>query len=103
MWFKRRDPRIQDEIRFHRDRLIEDYLASGMRPQGGRAARVSGVRQSSPQIEEAVRDARGRWFEDLRRDLRYTLRATPPESRVFRRRRAVACPGDRRKRRHLHV
>ncbi len=26
----RRDPRLSDELRFHRDRLIEDYMASGM-------------------------------------------------------------------------
>jgi hypothetical protein len=26
----RRDPRVADEIRFHRNRLIEDYVAAGM-------------------------------------------------------------------------
>ena len=30
MWSKRRDPRLGDEIRFHRDRLIEDYVAAGL-------------------------------------------------------------------------
>ena len=25
-----RDPRVRDEVRFHRDRLIDDYVASGM-------------------------------------------------------------------------
>ncbi len=26
----RRDPRVGDEVRFHRDRLIEDYIGAGM-------------------------------------------------------------------------
>ena len=31
MWStRRRDPRIRDEIVFHRDRLIDDYVAGGM-------------------------------------------------------------------------
>jgi hypothetical protein len=31
MWFnRRRDPRIRDEIQFHRDRMIEDYMAAGI-------------------------------------------------------------------------
>ena len=27
---RHRDPRVRDEVRFHRDRLIDDYVASGM-------------------------------------------------------------------------
>jgi hypothetical protein len=30
MFGRREDPRVRDEVRFHRDRLIEDYLAAGM-------------------------------------------------------------------------
>jgi hypothetical protein len=31
MWFnRRRDPHIRDEIQFHRDRLVDDYMAAGM-------------------------------------------------------------------------
>ena len=46
MWFhRRRDPRIADELRFHRDRLIEDYMAAGIDPARGRASGFSGVGQ----------------------------------------------------------
>ena len=73
MWFRTRDPRLRDELRFHRDRLIADYMAAGMdRPEAERRALLEfgGVAQ----IEEAVRDVRGRWLDDLSRDLLYTLR-----------------------------
>ena len=31
MWpRKRRDPRVRDELQFHRDRLIDDFVAGGM-------------------------------------------------------------------------
>jgi predicted permease len=71
-WRKRRDPRIGDEVRFHRDRLIEDYIAAGMdRKQAERRAFLEFGNVT--QIEEACRDVRGRWLEDLARDVRYTL------------------------------
>ena len=79
MRFRRNAPRIQDELEFHRDRLIEEYVAAGLtRNEAERRAwlEFGGV----PQIEEAVRDARGRWMDDLSKDLRYafrTLRRNP--------------------------
>src|SRR5262245_60005597 len=73
MWFRRRDPRVRDEIAFHRDLLIEDYIASGLtREEAERRAFLEFG--NAPQIEEAVQDARGRWLDDVRRDLRYGLR-----------------------------
>ena len=74
MWFSsRRDARVRDEIRFHRDRLIDDYMAAGMdRADAERRAFLEFG--NAPQIEEAVRDVRGHWLEDLRRDLLYALR-----------------------------
>ena len=82
MWSRtRRDPRIGDEIRFHRDRLIDDYVAAGVdRREAERRARLEfgGV----PQIEEACRDARGRWLDDLGKDLRYAFR-TLRRNRAF--------------------
>jgi len=80
MWSRRqRDPRVGDELRFHRDRLIEDYLAKGL--SRGEAERRAFLEFGNvPQIEEAVRDVRGRWLDDLATDLRYairTLRRTP--------------------------
>ena len=78
-WFRRRDPRVQDELRYHRDRMIEDYVAQGM-------DRRSAERQAFLEfgnvahLEEQVRDVRGRWLGDLWSDLRYaarTLRRNP--------------------------
>jgi predicted permease len=72
---KRRATRldIHEEIQFHRDRLIEDYIAGGLsRAEAERRALLEfgGV----PQIVEAVRDVRGRWLEDFAKDLRYASR-----------------------------
>lgn len=82
MWFpRRRDPRIRDEIQFHRDHLIDDYMAAGM-------SRIDAERRAFmefgnvPLIEEHVKDARGRWFEGLGMDIRYALR-TLGRSRGF--------------------
>ena len=73
MWRKRRDPRVGDELRFHRDRLIDDYIAAGMsRPDAERRAFIEFG--NVPQIQEAVLDARGRWLGDLLTDIRYALR-----------------------------
>ena len=74
MWFnKSRDPRLRDEIRFHRDRLIEDYVAGGMRrPDAERRAFLEFG--NAAQIEEACRDVRGRWADDFAKDLRYAWR-----------------------------
>ena len=74
MWFgRRRDPRIGDELRFHRDRLIDDYMAAGL--DRAEATRQAFLKLGNvAQVEEAVRDVRGRWLEDLAKDLRYTLR-----------------------------
>ena len=64
MWFnRRRDPRVRDEISFHRDRLIEDYIAAGMdRADAERRAFLEFG--NAVQIEESVLDARGQWLED---------------------------------------
>src|SRR5260221_2909536 len=80
MWLRRfrrfrnqRATRLHEEIQFHRDRLIEDYIAAGLtRGEAERRALLDfgGV----PQIEEDVRDVRGRWLEDLAKDVRYAFR-----------------------------
>src|SRR6266496_1030104 len=73
MWFSTRHARLGDEVRFHRDRLIEDYMAAGMdRKEAERRAFLEFG--NVPQIEEACRDVHGRWLEDLAKDLRYTVR-----------------------------
>src|SRR5437762_11422006 len=74
MWFNRqRNPRIHEEIRFHRDRLIDDYLAAGMsRADAERRAFLEFGNVT--QIEESVKDVRGRWLEDFGKDMRYAVR-----------------------------
>jgi putative ABC transport system permease protein len=71
---RRVDPRVRDELTFHRDRLIEDYIAAGMsRADAERRAFLEFGNVA--QIEESVRDVRARWWDDLRRDVRYAIRA----------------------------
>lgn len=74
MWCKRRrDPRIRDEIQFHVDQLIESYIAVGMsRADAERRAFLEFGNVAA--TEERVKDARGRWLEDLGKDIRYSLR-----------------------------
>ena len=74
MWFsKRRAARVGDELRFHRDRLIDAYVAAGMeRREAERRAFLEFGNLA--QIEESVRDVRGRWLDDTSRDLRYAIR-----------------------------
>ena len=56
-WRRAQDPRVRDELRYHRDRLIDDYVAAGM-------DRASAERRAFlefgnvPGLEEQVRDAR---------------------------------------------
>jgi predicted permease len=73
MWFTRRSRRTRDELSFHRDRLIEEYVAAGMdrRTAERRAFLEFG---NVAVLEEGSKDVRGRWWEDLRRDLGYALR-----------------------------
>src|SRR5690349_8382213 len=78
-WGKPREPRIDDELRYHRDRLIDDYVAAGMdRASAERRAFLEFGNVAG--LGEAVRDARGRWLADLAQDVRYaarTLRRSP--------------------------
>src|SRR5262245_46663420 len=80
MWFnRRRDPRTLDELRFHRDSLIDDYMAAGMnRADAERRAFLEFGNVAT--IAERVRDVRGRWLEEFGRDIRFaarTLRKNP--------------------------
>ena len=72
-WTRRARPRIADEIRFHRDSLIADYIAAGMDPAAAERRAFLELGNAAA-IEEQVRDVRGRWLADLAGDLRYTLR-----------------------------
>lgn len=78
-WNRRQDPRVRDELRYHRDRLIDDYLARGVdRAEAERRAFLEFGNVAN--LEEQVRDVRGRWWADFLQDLRYacrTLRRSP--------------------------
>jgi hypothetical protein len=69
----RRRARIAEELRFHRDSLIEEYVASGMAPQEARRRAFLALGNVDA-LEEDVRDVRGRWLSDLGSDLRYAAR-----------------------------
>ena len=73
-WTRRRDPRVGDELRFHRDRLIADYMAAGL-DRAAAERRAFLEFGNATLLEEQVHDVRGRWWEDFTQDLRYGLRA----------------------------
>src|SRR5262245_44336154 len=65
---------LDDELRYHLDRLTDEHLAAGMPP---REARYAALRDMGglDQAREECRHARGlRLLDELRGDLRYTWR-----------------------------
>ena len=81
MWFRRAraEAQLNNELRYHYDKLVRDSIAAGVdEAQARRLAQLEfgGLEQ----IKEECRDVRGRWFEDLGKDLHYaarTLRRSP--------------------------
>ena len=71
---------LDEEVRYHLDKLIEENLAAGMTPAQARAAALKSF-GGIEQAKEECRDARGtRMFQDLVQDLRFaarTLRRSP--------------------------
>jgi predicted permease len=75
MWFRKNkaEQQLNGELRYHFERLVRESIAAGMEPaEARRRARLEfgGMEQ----IKEECRDVRGRWLEDLGKDLRYTAR-----------------------------
>jgi predicted permease len=70
----RMERQLDKELRFHIEQHTADLVARGRDPvEARRQARLE--LGGFEQVKEGCRDARGtRWFEDLRQDLRYTLR-----------------------------
>jgi putative ABC transport system permease protein len=74
---------VDDELRFHLERRIQDNMKRGMSPEAARRAAlerfgdVDGVRQECAQLLTADRKAEARrdWLDDLRQDLRFSVRA----------------------------
>ena len=71
---RREEQELDEELAFHLDRMIEEYIASGMSPaEARRQARIAfgGVEQSRQQCRET---RPGFWLEVLGQDVRYALR-----------------------------
>src|SRR2546428_13441153 len=65
---------LDEELRFHLERLTEEHIAAGMAPGD---ARYAALREMGglDQRKEECRDARGvALFDELRQDVRYALR-----------------------------
>ena len=72
--FSGRDDTFAEEMQFHLDRRIEDYVADGLSPD---EARRKALRQfgNPASLREQTRDADSlRWLGDLATDIRYGLR-----------------------------
>jgi len=74
---------VEDELAFHLEERVSDYIARGMDPESARAAAtarlgdLNTVRQECTQMLEDDRRAERRrdWLDDLRQDLRYGVRS----------------------------
>ncbi|HEY7861427.1 MAG TPA: ABC transporter permease [Gemmatimonadaceae bacterium] len=74
---------VHDELAFHLEQRIRDYVSRGMDPATARATalerfgNVTEVQRECAQMlaDERRADARRDWFEDLRQDIRFGLRS----------------------------
>ena len=65
---------LDDELQYHLDRRIEEYVAQGRRPEDARRAAIRAM-DGLAQHKEECRDARGvNFFDNTLRDVRYSLR-----------------------------
>lgn len=83
MWWRKQtqEAQMNAELRYHFESLVRDFVAAGMDPaEARRQAQLEfgGMEQ----IKEDCRDVRGRWLEDLWKDLGYAAR-TLGRSRGF--------------------
>ena len=82
MWFRRTtaEAQLDKELRYHFEKLVRDSIAAGIDRSGSAPPSRSWSSADVEQIKEECRDVRGRWFEDLGKDLHYaarTLRRSP--------------------------
>ena len=68
------DQDLREQIDTHLEEATEEYLSQGMSPEEARR-RARLEFGSVVGTEEAVRDARRRWHQDLSKDVRYGLRS----------------------------
>jgi macrolide transport system ATP-binding/permease protein len=74
--FRRRrvEQELDEEIRYHLDRQIEEQIAKGMSEEEARYAAMRAIGGIEQRKEECRDMRRVRWIEDLVEDLRYGLR-----------------------------
>jgi hypothetical protein len=66
MWFRKNadEERLEKELRYHFEKLVQDSVAEGMDPAEARCLaqlEFGGMEQ----IKEDCRDVKGRWLDDL--------------------------------------
>ncbi|MBV9772512.1 MAG: ABC transporter permease [Gemmatimonadetes bacterium] len=74
---------VADELAFHLEERVREYVARGMDPDAARAAalerfgNLEGVREECAQMlhEDRRAEARRDWLDDLRQDLRFGVRS----------------------------
>src|SRR5499433_1772031 len=74
--FRRRqvEQELDEELRYHIDRQIEENIAKGMAPEEARYAALLAIGGVERRKEECRDTRRVRLIEDLMRDVRYGLR-----------------------------
>jgi hypothetical protein len=98
----RLDHKMDDEMRAHLERETEQNIARGMSPDEAHCAARRGF-GGIDGLQEKERDVRGvHWLETTVRDQRQPA-CVAPETRVYRGRRGLAVPRDRRRHEHAEV
>src|SRR5215813_1207821 len=65
---------LDEELRYHIERQIEENIAKGMTPEEARYAALRAIGGVERRKEECRDMRRVRWIEDLMQDVRYSLR-----------------------------
>src|SRR5215475_7234321 len=65
---------LDEELRYHIERQIEENIAKGMTPEEARYAALRAIGGVERRKEECRDTRRVRWIEDLAQDVRYSLR-----------------------------
>src|SRR5215813_6833958 len=65
---------LDEELRYHIERQIEEHISKGMTPEDARYAALRAIGGVEQRKEECRDTRRVRWIEDLMQDLRYGLR-----------------------------
>jgi predicted permease len=77
------EAQVDDELAFHMEQRVRDYIARGMSPEAARAAAferlgdLAGVRQECTDMlsEDQLAERRRDWLDDLRQDIRFGVRS----------------------------